>query len=177
MSTELSELVAKRYTAKLPEDKLKERILNFLKEQTMCVIATCKDNVPRATPLEYFSEGTTLYIAPDPGTKLVNIAANPKVSIGIYNYVHPDWPAGDWKRTKGVQISGEAKLLTPDDPEYAHAIEVYNWEPFFKALGRTLADGPKPERMIKVEAKKIEYREGALMLEGYASGQVWEIQS
>jgi hypothetical protein len=28
--------------------------------------------------------------------------------------------------------------------------------------------------MIKVEAKKIEYREGALMLEGYASAQVWE---
>jgi len=175
MSSELGELVAKKYTVKLPEDKLKERILKFLKEQTMCTIATCKENVPRATSLEYFSEGTTLYMAPDPGTKLVNIAANPRISVSIFNDVDPDWPAGDWKRTKGVQITGDATLLTPDDPEYAHAMKVYNWEPFLKALGRTKDDAPKPEKMIKVEARKIEYREGALMLEGYASAQVWEV--
>jgi hypothetical protein len=173
--TELGDLVAKRYTAKLPEDKLKERVLKFLKEQTMCVISTCKDNTPRATALEYFSEGTTLYLAPDPGTKLVNLAANPKISVAIFNMIHPDWTAEDWKRTKGVQITGVAKLLSPGDPEYAHAVKVYNWEPFFKALGQTLADGPKPQKMIKVEARRIEYREGALMLEGYSSAQVWEI--
>jgi len=174
MSTELGQLVAKKYTAKLPDDELKERILNFLKEQTMCVIATCKEDVPRATPLEYFSEGTTLYIAPDPGIKIVNIAANPRISVGIYNDVHPDWPGGAWKQIKGVQITGEAKLLIPDDPEYAHAMKVYNWEPFFKALGWSLDEGPKPDRMIKVEAKKIEYSENALMLTGYARKQVWE---
>ena len=174
MSSELGELVAKRYAKKLPDDELKERILKFLKEQAMCVIATCKDDVPRATPLEYFSAGTTLYIAPDPGTKIVNIAANPRISVGIFNYVNPDWLAGDWKRTKGVQITGDATLLTPDDPEYAHAMEVYHWEPFLKALGRTKDDGPKPGNMVKVESRKIEYREGALMLEGYASAQVWE---
>jgi general stress protein 26 len=175
MSSELGELVAKKCTAKLPDDELKERILNFLKEQTMCVIATCKEDVPGATPLEYFSEGTTLYIAPDPGTKIVNIAANPRISVGIFNDVNPDWPGGAWKRTKGVQIMGEATLLTPDDPGYAHAMKVYNWEPFLKALGRARDDGPQPDKMLKVEAKKIEYREGALMLEGYASAQVWEV--
>jgi nitroimidazol reductase NimA-like FMN-containing flavoprotein (pyridoxamine 5'-phosphate oxidase superfamily) len=174
MTSELGELVAKKYTKKLPDDELKERILKLLKGQAMCVIATCKDDVPRATPLEYFSEGTTLYIAPDPGTKIVNIAANPRISVGIFNDVSPDWSAGDWKRTKGVQVTGEATLLTPNDPEYAHAMEVYHWEPFLKALGRTKDDGLKPGNMIKVEAKKIEYREGALMLEGYASAQVWE---
>jgi hypothetical protein len=174
MTSELGELVAKNYTKKLPENELKERILKFLKEQAMCVIATCKDDIPRATPLEYFSEGTTLYIAPDPGTKIVNIGANPRISVGIFNNVHPDWPAGDWKRTKGIQITGDAMLLIPGDPEYTHAMEVYHWEPFLKALGRTKDDGPKPGNMIKVEAKKIEYREGALMLEGYASAQVWE---
>jgi nitroimidazol reductase NimA-like FMN-containing flavoprotein (pyridoxamine 5'-phosphate oxidase superfamily) len=175
MSSELGELVAKNYTAKLPDDELKERVLSFLKEQTMCTIATCRENVPRATSLEYFSEGTTLYMAPDPGTKLVNIAANPRISVSIFNNVDPDWPSGAWKRTKGVQITGEAKLLTSDDPEYAHAMKVYNWEPFLKALGRNKDDALKPEKMIKVEAKKIEYREGALMLEGYASAQVWEV--
>ena len=174
MSSELGELFAKRYTAKLPDNELKERISNFLKEQTMCMLATSKEDVPRATPLEYFSEGTTLYIAPDPGTKLVNIAANPRISVGIFNDVNPDWPGGAWKRIKGVQITGEATLLTPDEPEYAHAMKVYNWEPFLKALGWSLDEGPKPDRMIKVEAKKIEYSENALMLKGYARKQVWE---
>jgi len=174
MSTELAQLGAKKYTAKLPDDELKERICNFLKEQTMCTLSTCKGDVPRATPLEYFSEGTTLYIAPDPGTKIVNIAANPRISVGIFNDVNPDWPGGAWKRIKGVQITGEATLLTPDDPEYAHAMKVYNWEPFLKARGRTRDDVPKLDRMIKVEAKKIEYSESALMLKGYARKQVWE---
>ncbi len=174
MSTELAQLVAKKYTAKLPDDELKGSICNFLKEQTMCTLATCKEDEPRATPLEYFSEGTTLYIAPDPGNKIVNIAANPRISVGIFNDVNPDWPGGAWKRIKGVQITGEATLLTPDDPEYAHAMKVYNWEPFLKARGRTRDDVPKPDNMIKVEAKKIEYSESALMLKGYARKQVWE---
>jgi general stress protein 26 len=174
MSTELGQLAAKGYTAKLPDNKLRERIYNFLKEQTMCTIATCKEDVPRATSLEYYSEGTTLYIAAEPGAKIENIQANPRISVSIFNDVHPDWPGGAWKRTKGVQIAGEATVLTPGDPEYTHAVEVYQWEPFFKALGWSLDEGPKPERMIKVEAKKIEYIEFALLTEGYASKQVWE---
>ena len=174
MSTELGQLAAKGYTAKLPDNKLRERIYNFLKEQTMCTIATCKEDVPRATSLEYYSEGTTLYIAAEPGAKIENIRANPRISASIFNDVHPDWPGGAWKRTKGVQITGEATVLTPGDPEYTHAVEVYQWEPFFKALGWSLDEGPKPERMIKVEAKKIEYIEFALLTKGYASKQVWE---
>ena len=174
MSGELGELMAKRYTAKLPDDELKEHICSFLKEQTMCTLATCKEDVPRATPLEYYSEGTTLYIAADPGTKIVNLTANPRISVSIYNDVHPDWPGDGWKRVKAVQITGEPTILTPDDPEYAHAVEVYQWEPFLTALGRSPDDRPKPSRMLKVEAKKIEYSEFALMLKGYAARQVWE---
>lgn len=175
MSSELGELLAKNYTAKLPSDKIKERILNFLKEQTMCTIATASsDAQPRATPLEYYSEGTTLYITSEPGAKIDNIRVNPRVSVGIYNDVHPDWPGGAWKRTKGIQIAGEAVVLIPGDPDYPHAVEVFNWEPFFKAIGRSLTDRPQPDRMIKVEAKKIEYFESALLLEGYAVKQVWE---
>jgi len=175
MSSELGELFAKRYTAKLPDNELKERISNFLKEQTMCTLATSKEDVPRATPLEYYSEGITLYIAADPGTKIVNLTANPRISVSICNDVHPDWPGGAWKRTKAAQITGEPTILTPDDTEYAHALEVYNWGPFYKALGRSPDERPKPGRMmIKVEAKKIEYSEFALMLKGYAGRQVWE---
>ena len=47
------QLMRTRALKKLPKDELIERILNFLKTQTMCSLCTCRNNVPRATPLEY----------------------------------------------------------------------------------------------------------------------------
>jgi len=172
MTTELGHLVAKRYTAKLPEDKLKERIRNFLKEQTMCTLATSLGDTPRATLLEYYSDGTTLYINGDPGTKLENIKANPKVCIAIYNMVHPDWLSDDWRSIKAARITEEATVLELGDPESIQARkEIIRWQPFAQALGRD--EAPKGSRVIRVEAKEIEYYEFALMLEGYIARQVW----
>ncbi len=58
---EFGDLIKKGLTAKLPEDKLKERIATLFKEQTMCTIATASsDGQPRATPLECFADGMTL---------------------------------------------------------------------------------------------------------------------
>jgi nitroimidazol reductase NimA-like FMN-containing flavoprotein (pyridoxamine 5'-phosphate oxidase superfamily) len=175
MTTELGRLVAKRYTAKLPDDKLKERICNFLKGQTMCTLATSLGDTPRATLLEYYSEGTTLYIGADPGTKIKNIQANEKVCIAIYNMVHPDWSGDDWKSIKAARITGEAMVLEPDDPESIRARkEIIQWQLFAKALGLDENEPPKGSRVIKVEAKEIDYYEFALMLEGYIARQVWQ---
>ncbi len=95
--SEFGDLVDKKLTAKLPEDKLKERIANFFKGQTMCTIATASsDGQPRATPLECFAEGMTLYIIADPGTKIENIKVNPKVSVAMCNQVNPSWAGDNW---------------------------------------------------------------------------------
>ena len=175
MTTELGRLVAKRYTAKLPDDKLKERICNFLKGQTMCTLATSLGDTPRATLLEYYSEGTTLYIGADPGTKIKNIRANARVCIAVYNNVHPDWSGDDWKSIKAARITGEATVLEPDDPESIRARkEIIQWQLFAKALGLDENEPPKGSWVIKVEAKEIDYYEFALMLEGYIARQVWQ---
>jgi len=175
MTTELGRLVAKKYTAKLPDDKLKERICNFLQGQTMCTLATSLGDTPRATLLEYYSEGTTLYIGADPGTKIKNIQANEKVCIAVYNNVHPDWSGDDWKSIKGARITGEATVLEPDDPESIRARkEIIQWQLFAKALGLDENEPPKGSWVIKVEAKEIDYYEFALMLEGYIARQVWQ---
>lgn len=176
--TEFGELIAKRLTAKLPEDKLKERINSIFKEQTMCTIATASaDGQPRATPLECFADvtdGLTLYIFADPGTKIENIKVNPKVSIAICNQIKPSWKGDDWKKHKAAQITGVATILEPDNPESIHARkEVIHWQEFVGALGWDTSEPPKG-LVIKVEPKKIEYSESALMLEGYSSKQVWE---
>ena len=173
MGTDLGELVAKRYTSKLPEDKLKERICTFLREQAMCTLATSQGDVPRATLLEYYSDGTTLYINGDPGIKLENIKANSRVCIAIYNMVHPDWLSDDWRSIKAARITGEAAVLELDDPESIRARnEIIQWQPFAQALGRD--EPPKGSRVIKVESREIEYYEFALMLEGYIARQNWQ---
>jgi nitroimidazol reductase NimA-like FMN-containing flavoprotein (pyridoxamine 5'-phosphate oxidase superfamily) len=173
--TEYGDLVAKKLTVKLSEDKLKERISNFFKEQTMCVISTAStDGQPRSTPLECFAEGMTLYIFADPGTKVENIKVNPKVSIAMCNQLKPNWSGDNWKVHKAVKITGVARLLGPDDPENIRAMkEVIPWLEYVGALGWDISEPPKG-LVIKVESKKIEYTENGLMAEGYSSKQVWK---
>lgn len=174
--TEYGELITKKLTAQLPGNKLKERISAFFKEQTMCTIATAsRDGQPRATPLECFAEGMTLYIFADPGMKIENIRVNPKVSVSICNQLKPSWLGDNWKSHKAMKITGVATILEPDDPENIRARkEVIHWQEYVEALGWDISEPPKG-LVIKVESKKIEYTETGLMAEGYSSKQVWEV--
>jgi nitroimidazol reductase NimA-like FMN-containing flavoprotein (pyridoxamine 5'-phosphate oxidase superfamily) len=172
---EFGDLIAKKLREKLPEDKLKERIASIFKEQTMCTIATASsDGQPRATPLECFAEGLTLYIFADPGTKIENIKVNPKVCISICNQIKPSWQGDNWKKHKAAQITGVATILEPDNQESIRARkEVIHWQEFVGALGWDTTE-PPAGLVVKVVPKKIEYSESALMAEGYSSKQVWE---
>jgi hypothetical protein len=174
MSTEFGEVVAKKLTKQLPKEEIGELISNFFKEQAMCTIATCKENIPRATPLECFAEGLTLYISADPGTKVENVKANQMVAIAMCNQIHPDWSGDNWKAHKSIQLVGKATLLEPNDPENLRAKkEVIKWQAFVAALGWDTSE-PRRGWVIKVEPKRIEYFEMALMLRGYAGKQIWE---
>jgi len=51
MSGKFYQLMRVKAVRKLPKEQLLERILNFLKTQTMCTLCTCRKNVPRARPL------------------------------------------------------------------------------------------------------------------------------
>ncbi len=174
MSTEFGEMSAKKLTKQLPEEEILELISNFFKEQAMCTLATCKDNIPRATPLECFADGLTLYITADPGTKVENVKANPMVAIAMCNQIHPDWSGDNWKAHKSIQLVGEATLLEQDNTENLRAMkEVIKWQAFVTALGWDTSQPPKGF-VIKVEPKRIEYFEMGLMLKGYAMKQIWE---
>jgi nitroimidazol reductase NimA-like FMN-containing flavoprotein (pyridoxamine 5'-phosphate oxidase superfamily) len=172
--TEFGDMVAKRLTKQLPKEEIEERISKFFKEQAMCTIATSKNDVPRATPLECFAEGLTLYISADPGTKVENVKVNQNVAIAMCNQIHPDWSGDNWKTHKSIQLQGKATLLEQDDSENLRAkTEIIKWQAFVTALGW---DTNQPRRgwVMKVEPKRIEYFEMALMLQGYAGKQIWE---
>lgn len=164
---DLMELAKAKVTKQMSRDELERRISVFIKNHNMCVLATARDNVPRATPIEYWADGTTLYIFADPGTKRENIKANPRVSVGIH-----DPFTGGALSVRGMQITGEATLLTDDNPEYDAALIMRRRE----QVGEDIGDF-KPRRggvVIKIVAKKIEFIDIPLKLEGYDLRHVWE---
>ena len=159
---------AKKPLELMPRDQLEQHIVEFIKSHNVCVLATAKDNIPRATPLEYEAEGTTLYINIGPGRKTENIKANPLVSVGIHDPLHGRLSV------KGLQITSQARLVTDSDAEYAGA-----WKIFNRANeGKEGWDvPPQGYTLLVIEAQKIELFETALKQQGYKIKQVWEAQN
>lgn len=64
----------------IDEKGLKEEIITYLNQHNVLHLATCRDDEPRSTPLEYFNNGLTVYIFSEGGGKFANLKANPRVS-------------------------------------------------------------------------------------------------
>jgi hypothetical protein len=75
--------------------------------RTALVLATSYKDEPRATALEFFNEGLTLYILGGPGAKVANIKRNPRVSACIY-----EQPLDHSKIQPSLQMFGTAELIT-----------------------------------------------------------------
>jgi len=86
------------------------------------VLATCRNNQPRATTLDFFNEGLTLYILGEPGGKIANIRANPKVSAGIY-----EQPLDHSKIQKALQIWGQATLINRKNHKELFEAKMEQW--------------------------------------------------
>lgn len=183
MSGELGEALAQKVTTKMPREQLEQYIANTLKKQTMCTLVTSKGDIPRGTPLEYFSDGLTLYIAPDPGTKTKNLKVNSNVGISIYNNVSPDWE-NDWPIVWGMQITARGELFEDGALEHARGREVIDFKAFFRALGRAApmfmdedTKLSKRRKVLKVTPSKIELFELGLIDKGFAHRQVWRAKA
>lgn len=105
------------------KEEIEKEILRFLDENSThtgdeslpgcglrhgiaCALGTCKDNTPRVTPLDFFNDGLNIWILGDPGGKLVNIRANPKVAVGIYTRMDHS------VENRSIQLWGKASLIT-----------------------------------------------------------------
>ena len=156
---------AKKPLEEMPREQLEKHVVEFIKSHNVCVLATARDNIPRATPLEYEADGTTLYINVGPGRKIDNLKANPQVSAGIHDPLH------GWLSVKGVQITGQAVIITDSDAEYPDAWKIFN----HANAGKEGWDvPPKGYTLLKILAQKIELFEAALKQQGYKIKQVWE---
>jgi len=170
--TEFGRLRSAGLTAQLPRQDLERRIAAFLRQGNVCVLATCLNDVPRATPIEYYSNGLTLYVAASRGTKIPNLEGNPRISVAIYSRPYTDWT--DWYEITGVQLTGEPELLRYDDrpDDYVAALQIYDWRKYRRAMGKGDAE-PRKTTIIKINPLRIEFRDLALLRDEYSVLQTW----
>jgi nitroimidazol reductase NimA-like FMN-containing flavoprotein (pyridoxamine 5'-phosphate oxidase superfamily) len=148
----------------MTHQELEDYIAQFLLENNMCVLSTCYEDIPRATPLEYRSKGIKLYFVGEPGIKLKNLASNQNVSIGIY------LPYTGWDSAKGAQITGKAKIISRNSEEFSESLEAYKWEKTAKEFN--LQEFPESLKLIRVDPSKVELTDMSLKKKGYSARQV-----
>lgn len=139
----------------LSKQELEHLIVDFLKEQSLCVIATCSDNIPRASTVEYFPMATTIYILTEGGVKIENIIHNPNVSVAIHA------PFAGWQTVKGVQMTGIAEIGRSGSSVYEEGLDAFN-----RRRGH-IGTVPDIMSIIKVKPSKIEYLDAALGNKGF----------
>ncbi|MFG1688280.1 pyridoxamine 5'-phosphate oxidase family protein [Nonomuraea sp. NPDC049269] len=157
-------------TKRLDRELLEERILNLLSSQNMCVLATSGADGPLATPVRYFHLGFALMFTAVPTSpKMRNVAADPRVSIGIFA------PLVGQASSRGAQVFGRARVLGMDDPEFSHYWPAFRWQSDHVERSRPL-DEPPSGPLTVVEADRIVYTEHWLRRSGYAPRQFWKRQ-
>ena len=138
------------------DDKELERLISeFIKTQGMCVIATCHDNVPRASAVEFFPDGTTMYILTEGGIKVENIAANRNVSVAIHTQFT------GWDSIKGVQLTGIAEIGKIGSKIFKDGVEAYRKR---RRLNEVII--PEYMNVIRITPKRIEYLDTTLKAKG-----------
>ena len=143
----------------MPIEELKKEIRNYLDDRKVLVLCTCSNNIPRATPMDFYTEKDSfnIYVGPAPGRKVKNIEENPNISIGIYT------PMSEGK-IQGMQISATGKerliFLKEGDEEFKKAQKIVR--------GRR-------KLILKIIPEKIELLDYDFIKEGYSRLQVLEL--
>jgi len=154
-------------TKEMPRDELHERIEHTLTMVNSGVLATLGKNGPIASPIEFYAEGLTPYMFPQPGSpKLKAMRRDPRVCFAV------NTPIFGWVTCRGAQVFGQAELLEEDTPEWEHGMEILHWEASAAELGRDINTRPDAP-IMRVNPERIVYTEHWIRRQGYAPRQIW----
>lgn len=90
-----------------------QAIEEFLDNHNTGVLATGWGRHVRATPIEYVYQHGHLYIFSEGGGKFAHLYRNDQVSFAIFE------PFKDFQHLAGLQLYGKARIIEPDEDEYA----------------------------------------------------------
>ena len=113
------------------------------------VLATCANNKPRATTLEFFNEGLTIYILGEPGGKIANIKRNPLVSAVVY-----EQPLNHSKFQKHLQLFGSAELISMRNNPRLFRSKARKWN-FYYAAKKLLSPMIKEKKLSEKEVEHL----------------------
>ncbi len=130
---------------KMEPSELKNHILEFLKEHKEGSLATCMNDMPRSSPVQYFvGDNMDIYIISAGGDKFKFIDHNPKVCL----LVNTDYI--NYRQIKGVQIFGKA-TTSLENLELFNEAKIYYSDPY-------RIDHEKDYlKIIKIEPTEIVY--------------------
>ena len=153
----------------LPRDQLEDRIEELLGSTNMCTLATVDhDGQPIASPIEYYVDGLTIYMLPDPGTpKLKAMQRDPRVCVAVHLPYH------GWHSARGVQIFGRADIIEPHAEGWEHGMEVFRWHEWVRDLGMD-PNKPFERQLARIVPEKMLYTDTWLWKLGYNAKQRWD---
>jgi len=137
-------------------------LMKFLKRNNVLHLATCRNNLPRSTPLEYRLHGFTFYIFSEGGNKFNNLKVNKNVAFSIAEPYHPK---EDFWGAKGVQAWGKAKVYSrkTNPRKFEEALKKMKVYESIKKMGLKSLPPQFNYRVIEITPDKIRYgnlREG-----------------
>lgn len=145
---------------KMSEKELKREIREYLNKRKVLVLCTCSNNIPRATPMDFYTkqDAFNIYVGPAPGRKIKNMEENPNISIGIYT------PLSEGK-IQGMQISASGKerliFLREGDEGFEDAQKIVRG---------------KRKLLLKIIPEKIELLDYDFAKKGYSRLQTLDLQ-
>lgn len=141
---------------------LRRLIEAFLASHKICTLTSGHGNRVRATPIEYNYRDGSIYMLSEGGEKFAHILLNPNVSIAVYDeYVN-------MATIGGIQISGTASIVAPDEEEYQEILKARGLRPErIASLSITL-------NVIRVRLERAEFLYAKLKARGDQISQVYD---
>ena len=153
---------------KMPVEELKPVVEEFLRNSTVCALATGTGDYVRCTPLEYSFHDERFWIFTEGGEKFIGLEKNKNVSLAVFEK-NPNFG-----ELKSVQIMGVATLIEPMSEEYvAHA----EYKKIPVAALQKLVDQGKTMHLLCIRPVKMDILFSEFKKQGYDSRQVLSASS
>lgn len=153
---------------KMPVEELKPVVEEFLRNSTVCALATGTGDYVRCTPLEYSFHDERFWIFTEGGEKFIGLEKNKNVSLAVFEK-NPNFG-----ELKSVQIMGVATLIEPMSEEYVVHAE-YKKIPV-AALQKLVNQG-KTMHLLCIRPVKMDILFSEFKKQGYDSRQVLSASS
>ena len=154
-----------RNSPSMPEDKLREKIEAFIRENNTCALAAASSDMVRCTPIEYIYIDGAFYMFSEGGLKFRCLKENSNVGLAVYRSYE------GFGKLKSLQVTGRASVLEPFSEEYLKAMEIR------KIPVEQMKKLPHPMNLIKVVPEALDYLDSGLKKEGFEVRQHLEMKS